>query len=230
LSENASQYRELTTETLAGKKIGVQRGSTSDIALRGGLVKLGVDLSQITFVPLDSAPTIIEAIKKKTLDLGTTQTTYRSVAEEQGLAIIKHLDELLPDYICCRIFTTQRQIEADRDRFVAFLKANIRAYKFYLTEQEKTVQIAVKYYNVEESVLRNHLYEYGHISYHPDPLTKRFLELYDQLVQIGYINGGVDLNKFIDTSMYKEALDQILAEFPDDPIYLDMKKYYEENN
>jgi NitT/TauT family transport system substrate-binding protein len=230
LPENASLYRELTTETLRGKKIGVQRASTSDVALRSGLAKLGVDLSQIEFIPLDSAPTIIESIRKKTLDLGTTQTTYRSIAEEQGLAIIRHLDELLPDYICCRVFTTRRQLDDDRDRFVAFLKANIRAYKFYLTEPEETLKIAVKYYNVDESLLKNHLYEYGHIGYHPDPLKNRVLELYDGLVDIGYINGGADLESHIDTSLYEEALNQILEDFPGDPVYLDMKKYFEENN
>jgi NitT/TauT family transport system substrate-binding protein len=228
--ENYEKYKTLTTEVLSGAKIGYVRTTATDVAMRGGLIKNGVDISKIEFVQIDSNPNMMEAVRKGLIDIGSCQTIFRSVAEEQGFVILKHLDELLPDYVCCRIYTTKRQLDENRERFVRFLKANIKAYKLYLNEPERSLQIAKKYYDIEEDVLKNQLYDYGHISFHPDPLKFRVLESYDQLVSIDYAQGGADIEAHIDTSLYAEALDEILAEFPDDRIYLEMKKYFEVNN
>ena len=119
LPDRADEFGEINAETLAGKKIGVTRLQSGDIALRSYLSEQGVDLSSIEFVELDSCATIIEAIKKGEVDLGSLFLTFRQTAEAQGLVPVKHLDELYPGFICCRIYTTRENLEEIRANFKA---------------------------------------------------------------------------------------------------------------
>ena len=56
--DRASEFTELNEETLAGKKVGVTRLNTGDIAFRKMLKDRGVDVSKIEFVELDSQATV----------------------------------------------------------------------------------------------------------------------------------------------------------------------------
>jgi hypothetical protein len=47
---------------------------------------------------------------------------------------------------------------------------------------------------------------------------------------IGYTKGTLDLDKRIDVTLYGEALEQVLAEEPNDPVFLELKRLYAEYN
>ena len=113
LPDRASEFTELNEETLAGKKVGVTRLNTGDIAFRKMLKDRGVDVSKIEFVELDSQATVVEAVKKGEVDLGIAFLTYRQSAEAQGLVPVSYLDgeDEWPGFICCRMFTTREQTE-----------------------------------------------------------------------------------------------------------------------
>jgi NitT/TauT family transport system substrate-binding protein len=157
---------------------------------------------------------------------------FRKIAEDQGLVVVKHIDELAPGYTCCRILTTRNELEKNRGQFVSFLKAQIKAYNIYKTDKARTLEIANKTYDNGADVLEHDLYEYGHFNIVPDPYKKKIENFYAAMVDVGYANGSLtgQLDKYIDTSLYKEALDSVIKEEPDNAVYKELLKLYNENN
>ena len=64
----------------------------------------------------------------------------------------------------------------------------------------------------------------------PDPTGKRVEEVYDSMKRVGYIEGKIDIKKQIDVSLYREALESLLKEEPNDPTWLKFRADYEKNN
>lgn len=230
--ERADEFAELTQETLAGKKIGVSRMNTGDIVFRKILKDKGVDLSSIEFVELDSQATVTQAIVSGEVDLGINFLTFREIAEAQGLVPLTHFDEddEWPGFVCCRLFTTRENLEANRDAYVRAVKANIEAYALIQEDPDTAVDYTLKDVSIEESTLRNQLFEYGHVGIGPNPDRKNTAEFYQAMVDIGYSDGNVDINDYIDTSLYTEALEQLLEEYPDSQIYKDLWEESESTN
>jgi NitT/TauT family transport system substrate-binding protein len=228
--ENRSKWPDFSEATLSGKKIGVTRAQSGDITFRRYLKNNGVDITKIEVVELDAPSTIIEAVKKGEVDAGIIYTVWRKVAEGQGLTIIKHVDELAPGYTCCRVVTTKKELEANRADFVSFLKGNIKAYRIFKTDPTKTLEYALKYYDIEESVLKNEFYDYGHLGLSPDPAKRKILDFYNGMTLIGYAKGTVNVADYIDSTLYGEALAQVLVESPNDPVFLELKKDFETYN
>jgi NitT/TauT family transport system substrate-binding protein len=228
--ENVGLYANFNRDSLNGKRVGAIRANTGDVALRGWLVSQGADLSKITFVELDSCPTIIEAVRKGELDVGNIFTNYRLVAEEQGFPVFLHIDSLSPNFPCCRISTLRKNLEARREDYAAFLRALIRAYRVFNLDHEQTLDIADRHYDAERELLKAMYYDYGHYTFSPDPEKQRIVDFYTGMVGIGYAQGVGDVPGHIDSSVYREALGQILERYPDDPFYRDVKKHFDENN
>lgn len=225
LPERADEFKEFTNETLAGKKIGVSRLNTGDIVFRKILKDKGIDLSQIEFVELDSQATVTQAVVKGEVDLGINFLTFRQSAEDMGLVPVSQLDaeDEWPDYICCRIFTTREKLNANRDAYVAAMKANIKAYELIQTDHEKAIEIAQKGIQADKEVLEDQLYNYGHLGLSPNPDVKNSVEFYEAMTDIGYAQGTVDLHDYIDASVYIDALNELLEENPDNEIYKELK-------
>lgn len=225
LPERAAEFAELNEETLAGKKVGVTRMNTGDIAFRKILKDRGVDLSKIEFVELDSQATVTEAVLKGEVDLGINFLTYRQSAEAQGLVPISQLDaeDEWPGFVCCRLFTTREKLEENRDVFVKAVKANIEAYALIQTDKEKAIDAALEGLLIDEDVLEDEVYGYGHIGLSPNPDLKNTKEFYQAMVDIGYIEGNVNIEDYIDVTIYEQALSELLAEDPDNEVYLALK-------
>lgn len=230
--ERAEEFSELNEETLAGKKVGVTRMNTGDIVFRRILKDRGVDLSKIEFVELDSQATVTEAVLKGEVDLGINFLTYRETAEAQGLVPISQLDaeDEWPNFICCRLFTTRDKLEANREAYVQALKANIKAYDLIQNDPEATLKAATEAYDIDEEILDAEIYGYGHLGLSPNPDVKNTSEFYQAMVDIGYSEGNVDISNYIDASLYIEALDELLAEEPDNAVYQELKAESEASN
>ena len=58
------------------------------------------------------------------------------------------------------------------------------------------------------------------------------VELYRFLREkrVGYIEGKIDIQKHLDISLYREALESLLKEEPNDPTWLKFKADYEKND
>lgn len=232
LPERADEWKpeNLTAEKLAGKKIGVVRTASGDIALRGALSRKGIDLSTIQFVELGNEPAIIEAIKKGELDAGNVQANLRDTAHQSGLVSALHIDDLSPDFICCRIITTPANLQARRADFVKFLRAQLKAYRLIHTDEEKALPLIHQSIEVDPVVLKSQVFEDEHLGLNPDPAKLRVEEFYDSMKRVGYIEGNVNIDDHIDATLYQEALASLLAEEPDDPTWNALKAEYIKND
>jgi NitT/TauT family transport system substrate-binding protein len=230
LPQRAGEWKGVNAESVKGKKIGVTRAQSGDIAFRSALARQGIDLSTIEFVELVDCPTVIQGILKGNLDAGIVFMTFREAAESMDLVPALPIDVVAPGFICCRFVTTREFLENYRPQLVKVLKAQIKAYRLYRTDQEKTLSLLKEFIVVGDDVLRNQVYTYGHLTLTPNPAKSKIRNHYEGMKLIGYAEGKADLDKHVDTSLFKEALDSVLREYPGDPVLLDLQKDFEETN
>ena len=232
LPERASEWKEenLTQDKLAGKKIGVVRTASGDIALRGALARRGIDLGAISFVELGNEPAIIEAIKKGQLDAGNVQANLRDTAHQAGLVSALHIDDISPDFPCCRIITTSKDLKTRRADFVKFLRAQLKAYRMIQTDEAKALPLINKSIEVDPQVLKSQVFEDKHLGLVPDPAKLRVEDFFDSMKRVGYIEGKVNIDDHIDISLYQEALASLLKEEPNDATWLALKEAYIKND
>ena len=232
LPDRADEFKELNQETLAGKKVGVSRMNTGDIVFRRILKDKGVDLSTIEFVELDSQATVTQAIASGEVDLGINFLTYRESAEGLGLVPLTHFDkeDEWPGFVCCRLFTTRDKLNANREAFKNAVKANIEAYALIQEDPEAGKKAALEDLTIDEATLQNQLFDYGHVGIGPNPDKKNTSEFYDAMVNIGYSEGNANVADHIDTSLYIDALTELLEEYPDSQVYKDLWEESEATN
>jgi hypothetical protein len=87
-----------------------------------------------------------------------------------------------------------------------------------------------KYYDATRELEQNQYWDYGHYSFSPDPQKKRILDFYENMTSINYAKGGADVNAHVDSTLYRDALAQILTEHPNDPFFLEVKREFDQNN
>ena len=87
-----------------------------------------------------------------------------------------------------------------------------------------------KYIKVDDKIIDSQLYDYGHLGLSPDPGKKVVEDFYNTSVEVGFADGSINVDDYIDTTIYKDALDSLLKEEPDDAIYKELLEEYEKNN
>jgi NitT/TauT family transport system substrate-binding protein len=207
--------------------------STSEHIVRIGLAERGIDFKEVKHVEVDTDNNIIEAIRKGTGDVGFLLPEYGVRLKDLGVEILFSNTYLVKDYVCCRQSANGKALETKRPAYVKFLQAQIRAYKDYINDEEKTVKLLSKFTNQTEDYVQAIVYDperSAERKYNPDPNLKGTLAFYTSLIESGYLDGSVKLTEFFDTSVYEEALNNIIARYPDDEFYKEMRKVFEENN
>ena len=223
----------LTQELLDGKKIGVNRTNSGDIALRAYLVEQGIDISKITYVELDSPASVVEAVNKGAVDAGIVNGGYYRPAEASGLVNVQFIREIVGgDFICCRQMVSPKNLEENRDLYVNVEKALIRAYQIYRTDPDRSVELGAQYITQSEEDIRFIVYEYGDLGLSPDPNLNGIKRYYNGMVASGYIEAGTEvaIEDSVDTSIYEDALNELLAEDPENEYLLELKAAYEQND
>jgi len=215
-----------------GKKIGLVKLSTGDVVFKGALKKAGIDWKKdITFVELGSPTAVVEAVKKGVVDAGLLWPPHFSLAEKHsGLKVAHYLEEFYPKYTCCRIVAPTAKLNADKETYRRFLTALIRAYRFYKTNPEETIQIYTKALKIDEDIVRNETYVKKVAESNPDPLRKGILDFWQHIRDAGYIPQDYPIDKHINSNIYKQALDSVIKKNPKDKVYLEMLSFYKKNN
>ena len=231
--ERAEEFKDLyNPNTLYGKKVGVTRLNTGDVAFRKILKDKGLDLSKIEFVELDSQATVTQAVLKGDVDLGINFLTFRDGAEKQGLVPVSQLDaeDEWPDYICCRLFTTRDKLKANREAYVDALKANIEAYSLLENDKEAAEKAARQGIDLDDDAYQKQVYQYGHLGLSPNPDRQNTKAFFQAMVDIGYSKGNVNIDDYIDTTFFEDALNELIKENPDNKTYQALKAESESTN
>ncbi|WP_265445460.1 ABC transporter substrate-binding protein [Acetivibrio straminisolvens] len=226
LPEKAKELTDLNS--FKGKTVATVRLATGDVIFRAALSEAGIDWkNELTINELDSPAAVLEAVKKGSVDAGIVWTPFIKLGEKQGLEIVKYSGELVKMHTCCRQVALSTKIKENKEDFVRFTAALIKAYKFYVENQDETVDIIAKYAKVDKDIIKQETYG-GHIHSIPDPDKNGVVRFWELINKSGYINSDLNIEDFIDTSIYKLALEDVLKEYPDDAVYKKLKADFKE--
>lgn len=224
--EKAKQFKDL--KNYKGKTLAVVRLATGDIVFREALFEAGIDWRKdLTIHELESPAAVLEAVKKGSVDAGLIWIPYRKIAQDQGLVVVKQSAELMPGHTCCRQVTLTSKLKENTRDYTKFLTALIKAYKFYRTHHNETLDIISKYIKVDREIIKAETYG-AHIHSSPDPNKQSVIKFWEYMNNAGYINSDLPITKYINTGIYQAALNGILKRYPKDPIYLQLKADFKE--
>ncbi|HHW38481.1 MAG TPA: ABC transporter substrate-binding protein [Bacillales bacterium] len=215
-----------------GKRVATVKLATGDVILRGALYEAGIDYeNDLKIIEMNSPADVIVAVKKGEVDAGVVWAPFVEKAKREGLEIIKYSQEYHENHVCCRIIADETMFDENYKTYVKFLKAIIRAEKFEKDETNKQKALAdiKKYVDVDPAIIEKDIYG-GYVDQSVDPNKKAILSMRETMVNIGYLKEEKDIAPQIHTEAYKEALDQLKTENPNDSFYLELETRYEENN
>ncbi len=228
LPERAAEFEDI--KNFKGKTIATVRMSTGDVIFRNALHDAGIDWStDVTIQELKTPSIVLDAVKTGKVDVGIVWLPYQQIAETQGLQIVQYSDSYYPGHPCCRFVVATESLDQDRDTLVKFEKALIKAYHYIKTNPDESVEDVQKYVDFDKTVIADSIFS-EHFNYSPDPNKKAIEQWWKMLNTIGYIDSDEDIDKHIDPLVYKQALDELIEENPDDKIYQELLEYYNENN
>ncbi len=221
LADRVEEFRDFSN--YKGKSLGLVRMSTGDVLFRAGLIDAGLELNKdVTIVELDSPATIIEAVKKGEIDAGGVWIPHIKNSELQGLGIAMLSGEVMEMHPCARQAAMRNTLVENKDTYERLTRALIKAYKFYLENQEETVDIMLNYIKIDRDILMSESYD-GNFSPNPNPGKAKTIEFWEAMKEIGYIESDIEFEQYVDEEIYTNALNSLLKENPNESVYLDLK-------
>jgi NitT/TauT family transport system substrate-binding protein len=211
-----------------GKTVATVRLATGDIVLRGALAGAGIDWSKdLTINEMESPAAVLEAVKSGKADAGVVWTPFRKMAEDQGLKIVHYSGEYpkMKNHPCCRQIATGANLKANPDEYRHFLAALIRAYDFYKTNHDESIDILSKYVKIDRDILVEETYG-THISSSPDPNIEGVVEFWNAMKDAKYITTDADIRAYVNTDLFEGALNAKLKESPDNSSYKELKSEF----
>lgn len=205
-----------------GKKIASVKLSTADVIFRGALLDAGIDWKNgdAEMVEMESPAATMEALKKGSVDAALIWTPYVAMADDQGVKVAMYITDLYENNVCCRQTLLNSKLEEDPELWEHFMTALIKAYDFYQTNPEETIDITAKYVQVDKKYLEKETYaEDATMICSPDPMRKSINKYWDVMKKTGFIESDIDINDHINVDIYKTALDKIASKNPDNKNY-----------
>jgi ABC-type nitrate/sulfonate/bicarbonate transport systems, periplasmic components len=228
--KNAEKFADLKNWRNANWATG--RSFTGDFVIRDQLRKNGIIPGKdIKMSDLAENTPIIQAVSKGTADVGYITSDGVAIAESMGLKVGIRVGDLSPYYPCCRQTANGESIRKNRDAYVAYQRALIRAYKLIQSDHEKAIKIMEELTGQNRNYVETGLYGKYASKYNPDPAAKKVAMFYDYLKQEDVVkNKEVKLEDHINTSIFEEALNDILKRYPNDKDYIALKAFSDEND
>ncbi len=228
LPEHADELSDI--KNFSGKTIATVRMSTGDVTFKSALHDAGIDWQKdVTIQEMKSPSIVLDAVKTGKVDAGIVWLPYQQVAEAQGLKVVQYSDSFYPGHPCCRFVATSESLDEDRDSYVKFEKALIKAYDYIKTNPDESVADVQKYVDFDKTIISDSIFS-EHFDYSPDPNKKAIEHWWVMMNTIGYLNSDKDIDQHIDASVYKQALDELIAESPDNENYKKLLEFYKEND
>lgn len=231
-------------ESFKGKKIGLTRGGTPDIVLKGILYDAGYsftyggtttigeedDPDMIEFIEFKKNTDVLQAITKGEVDFGATATGYQIQARELGLEVKMWPDELWPNHSCCRMLSTNSYVQENEETLYRLLRSYLRAEEYMQDNMQEVSDLVVENLDLEKETADSFVLS-PHIKYDTDPYTRSVETMWNKMADFGYLAvGDIDLNDHMNSAIYKRALESLIEDYPDSQFFQDKKVQFEENN
>lgn len=134
-------------------------------------------------------------------------------------------EEIFQNQPCCRQLALTSALNENPDKFEAVERALIRAYDFFQTNHEETVTDVKKYIDIPTDQIDFELYE-GYADSNPDPDKIATTQLKDDAVAFGYVN-DYNIDDYYNTTIYAAALEDLIANEPNNEIYQQLRQHFE---
>lgn len=222
--EKAERFKDL--KNFRGATIGAVRLATGDVVFRAALHEAGIDWKkELTIKEFDSPAAVMEGVKKGTLDAGLVWIPYFTLAEKQGLKVVKYSGDVIKGHTCCRQVALTATVKERQADFEHFLTALLKAYQFYLTDKNGTVDVVAKYVQIDKADLLKDIYG-GHLLVSPDPHRKSVLQFWDFMKKAEYITSNESIDNRINTKLYANALKTLEKREPKERLWRNLEKEF----
>jgi NitT/TauT family transport system substrate-binding protein len=252
---NADQFKgtdkKLNFDAVTNAKLGFARNEASWVVTRQYLLDNGVSADTIKAIENEETGNVsyyadptatAQAVQKGEAELGFLPMEFALLyADAYDLEIVVAAGDLSPDYVCCREVTSNKRFNEKYDSFVAYETARIKAFEYYKQgETDEAVKADVvktvaEYSGKEPDYVETYLYG-GVTKFAVDPNTKGIQKYVQAAYNSGVFTGNAvdfgsyDITQNVNTSAYKQALDQLIAENPDNTFYAQLLKEYQSAN
>lgn len=158
-----------------------------------------------------------------------------TVNSNPDIEIKAWLDDLVPNYGCCRMNMRTDFVKENPVTVKLLLQALIRAEQWYLANTEECVKILAEELDADEEYVAAYLLNENYVS-SVDPCKHSVVKTWDGMVAMGFIDEAVaaDINieDHINVELYKAALDTCVEKYHDeDPDFYDGRvAFFEEND
>ncbi len=220
----------LGIQILKGRNVASVKNSVQDaellLLLKNADIKVGKGKDEVNIVYFDSQKDAYAALQNSSIDAASAYSPYTSLAKGQGYNVVYYCanEQALQNQPCCRQVALTSALKLNPKSYKAFERALIKAYKFTQENQAKTIKDVKKYIDINEDYIKTEVY--GGFSFSsPDPDKQGTKNLKEIIVELGYTK-DYDIDKFYNITIYKDALDSLLAEKPNDKIYLELKEHF----
>lgn len=252
---NADKFKGSSTvldlDAVTNAKLGFARNEASWVITRQYLLDNGISESVIADIVkedgghvsyyADSTATA-QAVQKGEVELGFLPMEFALLyADAYDLEIVAAAGELSPDYVCCREVTSKKRLSDKFDSFVAYERARIRAFEYYKQGESDAaikadvVKTVSEYSGKEADYVETYLYG-GVTKFAVDPNTAGIKKYVQAAYNSGLFTGNAvdfgsyDITQNVNTSAYKQALDELIAENPDNAFYAGLLSEYQSAN
>ncbi len=217
---------------LKGKNVASVKNSVQDaelqILLKNAGIAIGEAPDQVHIVYFDSQRDAYTALQNSTIHAASVYSPYASLAKGQGYRVVYYCadEEALRNQPCCRQVAATKALREKPNTYRAFERALIKAYKFSQENQEKTILDVKKYIDIDISYLKSEIYG-GYSISSPDPDKQGTCTLKDNIVALGYTT-DYDIDRLYNIEIYRDALESLLLENPEDTVYLSLKEHFDQ--
>ena len=252
---NADKFKSDSTkidlEAVTGAQLGFVRNESAWVVARQYLLDNGVSADKIKEIEDEKSGSIkyyeepintAQAVQKGEIEVGFLPMEFALLyADAYDLEIIVAAGDLQPDYVCCREVTSSKKLADSKATFVAYEKARIRAFEYYKKGEtdadvkSKVVNTIADYSGKEKDYVETYLYG-GVTKYATDPNTNGIVKYVEAAYNSGLLSSAAvdfssyDIKQNIDSSAYKEALDSLLKDNPDNEVYKSLSEQYSKAN
>jgi NitT/TauT family transport system substrate-binding protein len=229
-------FQEGDITVLKGRNVASVKNSIQDyellVLLKNNNLEIGTGADKVNIVYFESQKDAYNALAGNEIDAVSVYSPYASVAQAAGHTVVYYCNEVedFQDQPCCRQVALTSALTQNPNTYIAFERALIKAYKFTQENKAKTIDDVAKYITIEKSQIEYEVYG-GHAKSAPDPDKKATVTLKNGVVEFGYTDGkDYDINALYNTNLYKTALEQLIAENPNDSIYKELKTHFDSAN
>lgn len=241
----------LNLTAVTDAKLGLARNEAAWIVTRQYLLDNGIEAGVIASIEdeatghisyYEDSTATAQAVQKGEVELGFLPMEFALLyADAYDLEVVVAAGDLSPDYVCCREVTSKKRLTDKFDSFVAYETARIKAFEYYKKGETDAaikadvVKTVADYSGKEPDYVETYLYG-GVTKFAVDPNTAGIKKYIQAAYNSGVFTGNAvdfgsyDITQNINTTAYKQALDQLIAQNPDNAFYAGLLTQYTESN